>query len=323
MNPDSPKGVFELDRHSRLQWWQTSQFFKLIQKKEPDPFLNHTLRSIAMFLVMCPIHIVFVLYIAFQKPINQTQGLALIHLTGLGLVVWFIQGWLLLKAGRNHARIVHSVIPVEGGLEFQAPFCKKRIHWFEITDVYPLRTVENNFTLYQVDCNNGEFFLLSERLSNCQELIELIDGKISGSVRMDFQENMRVPDALIDSAIIASSAILIAVGFSVFQRPVMPSIEGLTIFSAVALAVHLFIRLHNEKIAQVIRVGEPGLYLRSRTQSKFFPWHQIEQVKSVGPFRLVKGHTDWFVLFLSKKEPAGQKLLEHTKLLAPQHRIIS
>jgi hypothetical protein len=326
MNPDSrpSANTFELDRHSRSQWWQISQFFKLIPKKEPDPFLNTTLRSIAMFLVMCPIHVVFMLYIALQKPVNQTQQLSLLHLVLLAGVVWLIQGWLLLRAGHNHARIVHSVVPVEGGLKFQAPFFTKHIHWFEITDIFPLGTIENNFKFYQVDCNNGEYFLLSDRLSNCNELVELIDGKISGVVRENFEENLRVPDALFDGAIIASSAILIAVGFSVFQKPVFPSIQQLIVFAAVYLCVHLFIRFHNAKIPQIIRVGEPGLYLRSRTQSKFFHWDAIQQIKSVGPFRLLKTRTDWFVLFLSKREPVAQRLLERTeKLLTKQHRIIS
>lgn len=116
---------------------------------------------------------------------------------------------------------MHSVVPVEGGLEFRAPFCSKRIHWFEITDAYELRTVENNFKFYQVDCNNGERFLLSDRLINSNVLVELIDGKISGVVRKNFE-----------------------------------------------------------------------LY--------------------------------WFVLFLSKKEPVAQRLLEHTeKLLSAKHRITS
>lgn len=326
MNPDSPKSanIFELDNHSRKQWWQISQFFSLLPKKEADPFFNVTLRSIAMFLVMCPIHVVFMLYIACQKPINQTQQLALVHLVLLAGLVWCIQAWLLLKAGRNHARIVHSVEPVEGGLKFKAPYFTKHIHWFEITDVYPLTTVENNFKFYQVDCNNGEYFLLSEKLSNCKELVELINGKISAVVRIDFDENLRVPDALFDGAIIASSAILIAVGFSVFSKPVFPSIQQLIVFSLVCLAVQLFLRFHNSKIPQVIRVGQRGLYLRSRTQSKFFQWDEIKELKGVGPFRLLKARSDWFVLFLSKKEPVAQKLIEQReKLLLTERRVIS
>jgi len=316
--------IYELDKHSRQQWWQTSQAFRLIPKKEKDPFKNEALRSIGMFLLLCPIHVAVMLSWSLKIALTQHKEMDLLRMTAMAGLVWLSQIWLFMMAARRHARIVHRVVPVDGGLVFEAPFTRKRVHFFELVDIYPVGNLENGQEFYQVDCNNGDSFLLSKRLSNCDELIGLIDSKISGVVRRRYEVNFRLPNALIDMAITASSVVWIVTAFSIFSKGTMPNAVDFAIFALVSLASLAFLRLQTHKVPQLVRVGECGVYLRTQAQSHYLQWDQVKQVKKFGPFSLLQLRNNWFLILTGTKEPVADKLIAGLKKLElAERRVIS
>ncbi len=316
--------MHKLERNAFWQWWQLSQAFKLIPKRTQDPFRNDALRASLIFLLTCPLQLALMLSLALPEALATHREFAILKLAVMTVFVWLIMLRLFLLAGRRHVRIIQEVIATEDGLELKSPFFKKKIQWFEINDVFPVSNIEAGEDLFEIDCNNGECFFLSKNLSESNRLIALVESKLTRTKRPSFELNYRLPDAFFDSANMATYAIIIAVAFGCINStkpPTLPEALMMLLFSVGSLAVRW---LYVHKIPQLVRLGQSEIFLRTRSQSQLIAMEQVQQIKKLGFLLIIKTRANWFVLFLSKKEPIKEKLLECSKeLLVQQQRVIT
>ncbi len=325
LNPAvSGPSVHKLERDAFWQWWQLSQSFKLIPKRTKDPFRNDGLRTSVIFLITCPLQLALMLILAIPEALATHKELAILKLAVMTVLVWLIMLRLFLLSGRRHLRIVQEAIATEDGLELKSPFFKKKIQWFEINDVFPVGNIETGEDWFEVDCNNGECFFLSNKLSESNRLIALIESKLTRTKRPSFELNYRLPDGLFDSINMAAYAVLIAVAFACINStklPTLPEASMMLLFSAGILAVRW---LHVHKIPQLVRLGQSEVFFRTRSQSQLIAMDQVKQIKKLGFLLIVKTRANWFVLFLSKQEPIKEKLMEYrTRLMLEQKRVIT
>lgn len=322
--PTTGRSVHKLERGAFWQWWQMSQAFSLRPKRTNDPFKNDALRASLVFLLSCPIHLAFLVHTALPAAVAEHREFALFKLWAMTVLVWLSQLWLFCLAGRRQLRIAQEVITTEDGLEVRSPFFKRKIHWSEINDVFRVGNKEAGYDMFEVDCNNGEWILLSEKLSDCESLISLIEKKLPRNKRPAYEFNYRISDGLFDAANLATWAIFIAIAFgpvNAGRLPTLPEFAMITVLSIVALA-NRWMWAH--KIPQLVRVGQSEIYLRTRSQSQLIAWDQVKAIKKLGSLHIIKTRTKWFVVLLSKNEPVNEKLMEcRTKLLLEQQRVIT
>ncbi len=320
----SGPSVHKLDRDALWKWWQMSQAFALIPKRTTDSFTNHTLRMSMLFLLTCPVHLAFMLYMTVPSALAEHKEFAVVKLAAMTVLVWLSQLWLFILAGRRHIRIAQQIVATEDGLEISAPFFKKKVLWSEINDVFPVGNFESGYDLHEVDCNNGEWFLLSEKLSESNRLLALIESKLSRKLRPSFSLNYRIPDGVMDSVPMALWAVLIAISFSLAAATKVPTLSQLAIFAVVIAGAAAVRWLFVNKVAQLVRIGESEIYLRTRSQSQLIAMDGVKEIKKLGNFLVVKTRSNWFALFLSKKEPVNEKLLEcRSSLILQQQKVIT
>lgn len=316
--------VHKLERDAYWQWWQMSQAFRLIPKRTIDPFKNDALRAAVMFLATCPIHVAFMLHMTLPMAVAEHREWALLKILVMTALVWLGLLWLFLLAGRRQVRIAQEVVATEEGLEISSPFFKRKIYWLEINDVFPVGNIEIGYDMFQIDCNNGEWFLLSQKLSECARLVSLIESKLSRTKRPSYELTSRISDGLFDAANLATWAILIAVAFGPLNSgkiPTLPEFALIAALSTIALA-NRWMWAH--KIPQLVRYGKSEIYLRTRTSSQIIALDQVKQIKKLGNLLILKTRSNWFLLFFNKSEPLHEKLLEcRTRLMLEKQRVIT
>ncbi len=311
----SGPSTHKLERTAFWQWWQLSQAFKIIPKRTQDPFRNDALRASLSFLIICPLHVAFMLHLALPSAIAEHKELALLQLVGMTALVWLSQAWLFFLAARRHARIAQEVLATESVLEIRSPFFTKKVHWHQINDVFQVGNVDSGAGMFVVECNNGESFLLSEKLNQCNRLVAYIESKLSRSMRPSFEINYRIGDGFFDAANMAGWAIMIALSFALIKQPKPPSAIELLIaagVTALVLAHRWFIA---NKMVQLARLNQSELFLKTRSQSQLIALDQVKEIKRIGPLMILKSRSNWFALMLSKKEPINEKLLEYKENL--------
>ena len=147
-----------------------------------------------MFLATCPVSVAFMLYQALPYALAHHQELKVVQLVAMVAVVWLVQAYMLVRAGRNHMRIAHEVTATEEGLEIRSPFFKRSIRWHEVSDIFQVGNADQGYDMHELDCSNGETILLSSKLSDSYRLFELIENKLSRTPRPSFQHNLRISD---------------------------------------------------------------------------------------------------------------------------------
>lgn len=315
--PISAQGsIYKLEPSAFWQWWQLSQSLKLFPKKIPDPFKNDALRAISLFLLMMPLQVGILFYRVLGTPMDNNQWTAVTRLVLLAGFLWLGNAWLFVQAFKRHQRILHQVIATESGLEVSSPFFKRKINWFYIQEVFSFVDIDTGIVMHQISCAQGESYLLSPQLTNCQDLIASIKSRISQRPEQQEELNYRLSDSFLDSGNMAIAAIFMVFAFYFLNAQKVPAIGECAVITAVLLALMGLRYLNNEKIPQLIRARKNEIFLQTRKQKYVIPVEQILQPKRLGSSIFFKTRANWFLLVFQKKE-IRQRLLDNSNLKLP------
>ncbi|SRR5579885_766822 len=301
----APSAVHRLQGKPLRRWWQVGDLFALKRKSiKEDKYQNPSIRAQLLFLLQLPFGMALMSHIAGPSP-TTTKMLILAGVAGVAV---FTQ---LAYAFKQHCKILTEVEETGDGIVLKAPFFTRRIHWSELNDFY---SVDNDD--YLLETTSGEDYVLSGDLTDSAGLFERLRQHVPKSTDV-YSCNFRVPIGFIDSATMASFAVILASVFPFLTWLfVRPPLSQETIVTQVAIAVLLVPlsvaawRIHLNKTAEIFRIGDTSCMVRTRTGRQRFAVDQITAVKKILGYTLVKSRIGWFFLIADKSEPARAKLLE-------------
>lgn len=301
--------VHRLQGKPLRRWWQSGDLFVNPFKKRSkveDPYLNSSVRAHVTFLGQLPFGMGLMYYLAGPESIKM------LLLAGLAWVAMFVH---LRHAFKKHQKILQEVTVTEVGLNVKSAWFNRQIRWDEIKDCFP---IQNNFRV--IACTDGEEYLLSPDLTDSEGLFDKISKRLPKPMDV-YTQNLRLPDGLMDGAVMACLAIIVAGTFPVLRwllyRGAMSTEDVITMLITAAVLVSLAVAywiFHNKKVAQTIRLGPSGCHIKTRSGSHTIRLDQLSKVSKLGGLYRIQTRDGWFIALIDKTEPMSKTLLTREPL---------
>lgn len=298
----SKLSTHRLEGRALKRWWQVDGFFSIAQKKPmEDKFSNGAIRSQLMFFMLLPFATALYCYVNINTPSAMTPRLLLLAVVAAVFFIHFV-----LTARRHLNRIVEVQVS-EIGLDLKSPFLKRSIRWDQIRDFY-----KNQDGDYMLDTTSGDEFILSNELTNSDQLFDFINRR-APKPSTKFSFNYHARSDLVDSASMACFAVIVACStyFFASYASIDERIQAYAIAAGGILLSAIWWRLQLTRVACLTRVGDQSFYIRTRTGSREIRWEELTNVKQRGVLFYVKARsTGWFVILADKEGPVSAPLIE-------------
>lgn len=279
--------TYRLEGVAARLWWQ------IPSGKAKASCSNLALQQLASTLVMLPVWAVS----GWIYRQSHVTALTEIQFAVMAVVPWLCVLAVFLMIGRRHLQHVSEVRVSNQHLELCSGFRSRRVTWSLIEDLYPVAYFDNErVDAFMLELRTGEQFVLSTQLANAEELFEIIKGRMTGSEPI-FQNSYRADDSFFDCAMIASFVAFLACGVGLFNDFDFVNFDPGTaafVFSVLALAT-ASAWIHATKIPQIIRTGDAGIFLQTRSDKFFLRRDEITRIRNFAGWHLVSANQGWFL----------------------------
>ncbi|MBK9144031.1 MAG: hypothetical protein IPM23_16150 [Candidatus Melainabacteria bacterium] len=313
--------VHRLDGKGKRLWWQMPTFGGPKPKKA-DLRQNGALKVLPLFLLQMPI-VLFIFYKAGLDDFSSPGGLFILVSILVAVVSCL---FLFISIARRHRFNVHEVRILDDGMELLAPGLRRRIKWVDIAEFFPAGSDPPGYDMYALCLKNGDRYFLWKELSDCEKLVETINKSAAGASG-SYKANFGIADSYFDTAIIASWAVLIAVGTNLAHAIFVPekAQETAQIFNLVALSLLVIPAVAHwwivaNRVPQLVRAGEHGTFIRTRNRSFIVDWNQVTGIKRIAVFTILKTRTGWFAMMSGKEDPITLELIYRKDKLLTHNR---
>ncbi|MGD9680620.1 MAG: hypothetical protein AB7W16_05485 [Candidatus Obscuribacterales bacterium] len=308
--------VHRLDKGGKRLWWQMPTLGGPKPRKA-DLRQNGALKALPLFLLQLP----FALFFYYKAGLNDFSSPGGIFILASSLVAAVSALILLVSIARRHRYNVHEVRILDDGMELLAPGLCQRIKWIDIAEFFPAGADPPGYDMYALCLKNGDRYFLWKELSDCDKLVETITRNAPGASG-SYKVNFGLADSYFDMAIIASWAVLIAGGINIAQAlfvsgKAQDSAQLLSLAGLALLALPVIAHwwLIANKVPQLVRAGEQGLFIRTRNRSFSVDWNQVTGIKRIAMFTIVKTRTGWFAMMSGKEDPITLEVNERKEKL--------